>query len=95
MVAIETRYYGPTDTRGSRIVATTESGHRVSVPYPHEYDGERAHRVAAVALCQRKLRGGDCGRLIGAGTKKGYVFVFAPASCRCGDDAFRGMRRGR
>lgn len=93
MIAIETKYHGPTNTRGARITATTESGHRVSVSYPYEKSGMDAHRVAAMELCRTRLRGGDCNRLIGGGTKDGYVFVFAPASCRCSDDAFRGMRR--
>jgi hypothetical protein len=95
MVAIETKYVGPRDRTGSRIIATTESGHRVVISYPQELSGEAAHRKAAVELCRRKLRGGNCDRLIGGGTKKGYVFVFAPESCKCGADAFRGFQRGR
>ncbi len=93
MVAIETKYVGPRDRTGARIIASTESGHRVVIPYPHELSGEAAHRKAAMELCRRKMSGGDCGKMIGGGTKKGYVFVFAPESCKCGDDAFRGMRR--
>ncbi len=95
MVAIETKYVGLRDVRGSRIIATTESGHRVVIPYPHELSGEAAHRKAAVELCRRKMHGGDCDKLIGGGTKSGYVFVFLPDSCKCGADAFRGLRRGK
>ena len=54
MQAIRTKYCGPTDTRGSRIVATAEGGpkpHRVSVPYDHESDDP--HREAALALCRK------------------------------------------
>jgi len=99
MVAIETKYVGPSNVRGSRIIATTESGHRVVISYPQELSGEAAHRKAAVELCKRKFHHepGDhsCERLIAGGTKKGYVFVFLPLSCQCSSDAFRGLRRGR
>jgi len=95
MVAIETKYVGPRDVRGSRIVATSGSGARVVVSYDDGLSSEQNHRHAAAELCRRKLRGGNCDRLIGGGTKNGYVFVFAPESCKCGADAFRGLRRGR
>jgi len=99
MIAIETKYVGPRERSSVRIIATIESGHRVVIPYPYELSGEAAHRKAAVALCQRKFdHRGDtfaCNRLIGARTKSGYVFVFAPSSCKCGAEAFRGLRRGR
>ena len=75
MKAIETKYHGPTNTRGARISATDMDGNRISVPYPHEAQmGEAAHRVAAEALC-RKMRWS--GRLIGGAVKSGYAFVFA------------------
>jgi len=76
MKAIRTRYCGPTDYRGSRIIATAEGGDRpwrVVVPYDH---GSRdPHRVAAVALC-RKL--GWHGTLVSGGLPDGscaFVFV--------------------
>lgn len=47
MKAIETRYHGPTDTRGSRISAFDSDGNRVSIPYPYELSGEAVHRKAA------------------------------------------------
>jgi hypothetical protein len=73
MQAICTRYTGATNTRGSRIIASTEGGSRVSVPYPHELSGEAVHRVAAEAL-KKKL--GWTGRLVGGAVKHGYCFVF-------------------
>lgn len=75
MKAIETRYLGPTNTRGSRIIATDGDGNRITIPYPHQLSGEACHRAAAEALCA-KMRW--TGRLIGGATLRGYVFVFEP-----------------
>jgi hypothetical protein len=74
MKAIETKYHGPTNTRGARITASDLDGNRITVPYPHELSGEDVHRVAAEALRDKM---GWSGRLIGGSTKAGYVFVFA------------------
>lgn len=74
MQAISTKYLGPTYTRGGRIKAYTESGHSLTIGYPHELDTREAHASAAVALC--KSLGWD-GTLISGGTADGYVFVFA------------------
>lgn len=73
MQAIVTKYLRPTDSRGSRIKATCESG-TVTVPYPYELSSADCHAVAALALC-RKM--GWTGDLISGGTDTGYVFVFA------------------
>ena len=73
MKAIETTYHGPTNTRGSRIIARDSDGNRVSIPYPHELSGEAVHRKAAEALRDKM---GWTGELIGGGTKRGYCFVF-------------------
>lgn len=74
MKAISTRYKGPTDTKGARIVATDSDNNRVTISYPYELSGEDVHRKAAEALCAKM---GWTGKLIGGGTKQGYVFVFA------------------
>lgn len=75
MIAIQTKYLGPTNTRGSRIKAWTETGHRVTVGYPYDKrEGAEAHSVAAIALA-RSLGWG--GTLIAGGTDTGYVFVFS------------------
>lgn len=73
MKAIETRYLGPTNTRGSRITATEPDGKRLTISYPHELSGEAVHRKAAEAL-RDKL--GWKGELVGGATKHGYCFVF-------------------
>jgi hypothetical protein len=70
MIAIQTKYIGPSNTRGARIVASTSNGHRLSVPYDHA--GE-PHRKAAIALA-RKMSW--TGTLAEGGTKQGQVFVF-------------------
>ncbi len=72
MKAIQTRYLGPTNTRGSRIVAWVEGGHRVIIPYPHELSGEEVHKAAALALCQML---GWTHELVGGGLPNGdYAF---------------------
>ena len=75
MKAIKTVYRGPTNSRGSRIIASDEDGNRVTIPYPHELSGMDVHAKAAVELC-RKMKW--TGTLHGGGLKDCYVFVFAP-----------------
>jgi hypothetical protein len=77
MIAITTKYVGPTNTKGSRIVATGAKGQTVTIGY-HSTDAnsdEGRHHEAAKALC-RKM--GWSGTLIPGSTDKGYVFVFLP-----------------
>jgi hypothetical protein len=84
MKAISTHYLGPTDYRGSRIVATAEGGdrpHKVTIPYPHELSGEACFALAAEVLC-RRMGWTQHGALVGGGTDKGYVFVFDGGSTR-------------
>ncbi len=47
MQAIRTQYKGPTDTRGSRIIATSYK-RRTVYPYDHELDLDANHERAAV-----------------------------------------------
>lgn len=75
MKAIETKYLGPTDFKGSRIVADDGDGNRVTISYPYELSGEEVHRAAAVALCE-KMGWSGADTLVGGSTKRGYVFVF-------------------
>ena len=49
MQAIHTKYLPATNTRGSRIKATSAAG-SVTIPYPHELSGQAVHRAAADAL---------------------------------------------
>ena len=73
MKAIITKYHGPTNTKGSRITATDEDGHRVSISYPYELSGEAVHRAAADALCAKM---GWTGELAGGAIKNGYAFCW-------------------
>jgi hypothetical protein len=74
--AIETRYYGPTNTRGSRIQAKAWGG-SISIPYPHELNTERAHAKAAMALCAKM---GWAGLYVAGGSpgERGNVYVSVP-----------------
>lgn len=72
--AIRTKYHGATNTRGSRITATSSGGTKCTIPYPHECNPPEAHRKAAEAL-QAKLQWQ--GRMIQGALSDSYVFVFA------------------
>jgi hypothetical protein len=79
MKAIETKFHGPRNVRGSRIIADDGDGNRATISFPHELNGEAAHAQAAIALCQKMKWTGE---LIAGATKKGYVFVFANGGSR-------------
>ena len=72
--AIETRYVGPTNTRGSRIRAAAQAG-SLSVDYDPRLGIDANHARAAEALASRY---GWTGKLIGGGLAdgRGNVFVF-------------------
>ena len=57
MTAITTRYYGPTETRGSRILAKFEgekrAGSRVTVSYDCELNAQDNHDAAVLALAAK------------------------------------------
>ena len=92
MKAITTRYAGPTNHRGSRFIASAEGVSSVSIPYDYALDAYANHEKAAYALCRKY---GWSGRLIGGGTKKGYVWVFAEAARDARRGRSRRYRRGR
>ncbi len=75
MQSIETRYHGPTNTRGSKISATASgNGKRVYVSYDHALNGDENHKAAALKLMEAlDWRG----RYVGGHTKTGMVFVNA------------------
>jgi hypothetical protein len=63
MQAIQTKYMGPTNTKGSRIKATCAAG-SVTIGYPYELSGMDCHAKAAYALLAKmhwdyKLVGGQ------------------------------------
>lgn len=73
MKAIQTRYVGPGNVRGSRVIASDEDGNRATVSYDSSLSSEAAHFVAAKALCDKM---GWTGMLVAGGIKNGYVFVW-------------------
>ena len=77
MIAIQTKYIGATNTRGSRIKAWTDTGFSVSIPYPHEHSHEVCHFQAVKALVQKHGLDWDLNDMRYGGTEKGYVFCFA------------------
>jgi hypothetical protein len=62
MVAIASKYHGPTDTRGSCVRATA-NGNTVTVPWASELDSEANHREACKRLCDKL--GWDADRFFG------------------------------
>lgn len=73
MVAILTKYIGPTDYRGSRCKALhADGGPSLTVDWDHAKNVEDNHQLAAFAFA-RKM--GWSGRWVGGGTRHGYAFV--------------------
>ena len=77
MKAIETKYLGPTNTKGSRIKATDNDGNSIIIPYDYSLDTYEAHEKAAKRLVE-KLKWNEKGlfELKGGFLKKGYAFIF-------------------
>lgn len=67
---IETRYLGPTNHRGPRILARCEAK-RITIPWDDGLDVRANHEGAARALCDAL---GWSGEWVGVSTKRGYVF---------------------
>lgn len=72
--AIVTKYRGPTNSRGSRIIASADAG-RIVVPLDYSKSTAENHAAAAAALCAKF---GWQGELVQGGMPdgKGYVFAF-------------------
>ena len=73
MQTIETHYLSPTDTKGSRIAATTESGERLVTNCDSSLNIEEDHARAAKRL-KKKLHWQR--HIIGGTTQKGFAWVF-------------------
>lgn len=52
MQAIQTKYHGPTNTRGSRITAKCAAG-SLTLGYDHSLNPDGNHKAAAEALCRK------------------------------------------
>lgn len=78
--AIVTKYVGPTDFRGSRIVARAEGVPSLSVGYDSALNSEENHAVAAAKICAKYDWSGE---LVSGGLPNGdTVHVFAPRAPR-------------
>jgi hypothetical protein len=77
MIAIQTKYLGPTNTRGARIKAWTDSGFSASISYPHEFSHELCHFQAVKALITKHKLDWNLNEMRYGGTDNGYVFCFA------------------
>lgn len=81
MKSIQTKYLGPTDRYGSRIVASAEGWGRAFVPFRHDARTERAHFEAVLALMAKVNKGRPEAEHVDpptvyGGVKGGYVFCY-------------------
>ena len=51
--SIQTKYIGPTNARGSRVSATSASGHRVVIGWDDALNSDENHFAAAMALARK------------------------------------------
>jgi hypothetical protein len=73
MKAIKTSYRGPTNSRGSRIIASDGDGNKITIHYDHSLNIDELHRKAARALCDKmKWKG----QLVMGWLKNDAVHVF-------------------
>jgi hypothetical protein len=78
MKSIQTKYLGPSNIKGSRVVADDGDGNRITLTWRSELDSEDNHAEAAIALCKRmgwsgRLQGGD---ILKGGKTVGMVWVW-------------------
>lgn len=83
LTAIETKYIGPSNRRGSYMVAKTSDGLRTrfSVAYDHSISQDDNHRNVARGLAEKLGWEGDW---YGGATKTGMVFVRYPVGLNRG-----------
>ncbi len=71
MTTIITRFIGPTNYKGARIVADAGMKRRITVSF--DYAARDPHQVAALALCAKM---GWKGVLVEGGMERGNAYVF-------------------
>lgn len=76
MIAIQTKFISPTNTRGARIKAFTSSGFSATIPYPYDKSYERCHFQAVKALIEKHKLDWNLDKMRYGGTENGYVFCF-------------------
>lgn len=75
MVAILTKYIGPTNHRGSRVKAYTDQGRHstsVTISWDDALNPDQNHRMAALTLAEKMAW---VGQWVCGGTEKGYAFI--------------------
>ena len=72
--SIVTKYHGPTDKKGSRVSATSASGHRIIFDWDDSLNIDENHAVAARRLAAKLGWAGDW---FGGSLFYGCVFVCA------------------
>ena len=80
MIAIECKFLGPTNTKGSRIKASA-NGHSITRPYDHAL-GDKSFGTVACEFARTFLDWTPDDTLIEGWTSKGRVFVFAETADR-------------
>lgn len=70
--SISTKYLGATNFRGSRVKATTSSGHTLTKEWDDGHNADWNHRNVAQRLADKL---GWAGEWYGGGTERGCVFV--------------------
>ncbi len=73
MKAILVKYKGPSNTKGSRLIASDGDRNRITVGYPHELSGSAVYEYAATLLCKKMNWQGE---LIGGQLGNDHVFIF-------------------
>jgi hypothetical protein len=91
MKAIRTSYVGPTNTRGSRIIASDADGNKVSIGYPHQLSSDEAHELAAYRLMEKM---GWPNRLVGGGFGAENFWVMVPREDRTEPPAYLAVLEG-
>ena len=78
--AIRTRYVGPTNNRGSRVIADAgDRASRLTLEWDDRLNAEQNHAAAAVALTQKMGWVGEYYTpLVGGAFPDHYVWVFMP-----------------
>lgn len=77
MIAIHTKYLGPSNVRGARIKAY--NGDRsITISYPYELNGEHAHFAAAQEFARKFELSPSTDRMVygDSADGRGYVFCF-------------------
>jgi len=73
MKAIQTKFHGPTHTKGSRYSARDGDGNRVILSADHALNSDENHKAAALALCAKMHWSPS---LIGGGYRNCMYWVF-------------------